>query len=177
MPTSDWFEILVHCRTISSAKLNFTASDLALEAGFEDTDKKIVTNLSGTEAKETKGSKKAQIASAWLAKFVKWKYAVVAGKIQTGAPRQSNLYELTKLGKECIRRDQKSQEKTKDEAEADHGNAQEQAGLPAQQEALKLSIATLTDAIYEFATKRGTKDEENAFQALLVLVEELRPPE
>lgn len=172
MPTSDWFEILVHCRKISAAKPHFTASDLAIEAGFQDTEKKIVTNLSGTEARETLGSKKAQIASAWLAKFVKWKYMVVAGKIQTGAPRPSNLYELTKLGKECVRRDQKSLEKPMEGATVD--TAKESAEPPTQPEALKLSIAKLSDAVYDFAAKRGTKQEDEAFQAILFYIEEIK---
>lgn len=43
-------------------------------------------------------------------------------------------------------------------------------------ERLTIAKAKLLATFYEFSAKRGTKDEENAFQALLVLVEELRPP-
>jgi hypothetical protein len=157
MASKGWFEILEVCRAITSKSPSFTASDLAQAAQIEDVPPRPKPDGSGM----TEGSKKEQIASAWLSKFVKWKYTVVSGK-KEGLRRPANTYSLTELGKTCVLREGKAAAELGAQAPSD----------PSSPERVKL--AALTDLVYDFAAKRGTPAEEAAFQALLLLSEEIQ---
>jgi hypothetical protein len=159
MASKGWFEILEICRAISSTSSSFTASDLAMAAKIEDIPPRPKPDGSGM----TEGSKKEQIASAWLSKFVKWKYASVSGKKDTGGRRPANLYMLTDTGKTCVLREGRA--------------AMDPAALGSQeppQAPDRVKLAGLVDAFYDYAAKRGTKQEEEAFQTVLFAVEELK---
>lgn len=162
MASKGWFEILEICRAITSKSPSFTASELSQAAQIEDVPPRPKPDGSGM----TEGSKKEQIASAWLSKFVKWKYAVVSGK-KEGTRRPANTYSLTDLGKTCVLREGR--------ASAGLGAAEPSPAVPS--ETLKLSTAKLVDAIYEFCAKRGSKEEETAFQAMLILTQEIAEEE
>jgi DNA-binding PadR family transcriptional regulator len=160
MSSKGWFEILEICRAISSTSPSFTAPDLAVAAKIEDIPPRPKPDGSGI----TEGSKKEQIASAWLSKFVKWKYAIVSGKKDTGGRRPANLYSLTEAGKTCVLREGR--------ASTDLGTQAIPATPLTSPDRLKL--AGLVDAFYDFAAKRGTKQEEEAFQSILFAMEELK---
>jgi hypothetical protein len=82
-----WFEVLERAREICpDGERRFTAAELADHAAL----------AAGGAAKPE------QIASAWLAKFVKWGYATRTGK-RPGPFRPLTLYVLTRLGLTCVR--------------------------------------------------------------------------
>lgn len=80
-----WFQVLEAARRISevSPTGEFTASELALEAGLQ----------------ESKKSTADQLASAWLGKFCRWGYALRTGS-SPGQKKWIRVYTLTKFGKE-----------------------------------------------------------------------------
>lgn len=87
MPKSlSWFDVLEAARKLSPDDArNFTAHDLAVAAGIRD----------------TTSSTASQIATAWLSKFVRWKYVAVVGKVDGESGRQTSSYRLTDVGRTC----------------------------------------------------------------------------
>lgn len=91
--TPPWFRVLEAARKLSPRESQtFTASQLADEAGIEDTinpeDGEVISRAS-------------QISAAWLSKLVRWGYVNSVGKVDAGGIRKANSYAVTKLGREC----------------------------------------------------------------------------
>jgi predicted ArsR family transcriptional regulator len=81
-----WYEVLYSARRIGSQE--------GVEKG-----KKVLLAVPFTSASlaEKTGLTPA-IASAWIGKFQRWGYVVLAGKGQSTGGRPARLYELTKWG-------------------------------------------------------------------------------
>lgn len=93
MQKLSWYDILEAARKLSpDGSRNFIASDLVAAAGLRDTDK----------------STASQIATAWLAKLVRWKYVVVVGKVDGESGRPTSSYVLTDSGRTCELREGQS---------------------------------------------------------------------
>lgn len=80
-----WFTYLESARELARKKSEFTAKDFADAAGIEGT---------GASAPN-------QIATAWLSKFVRWKYVEIVGKEKGDGIRPSNVYSITDTGLKC----------------------------------------------------------------------------
>lgn len=89
MVDASWYRILqAACRLCQDGKTEFTSHMLAREAGLH-------------------GPRAGQVASAWLAKFVRWGYV---SKRRKAIPlphggRPSNAYLVTEKGRDCAPRE------------------------------------------------------------------------
>lgn len=123
-----WFEVLESARKLSpDDSRKFTAPELAVVAGIDG----------------TKLSTASQIATAWLSKFVKWKYAVVVAKIPGEAGRVVSAYALTDAGRDC----------------------EIKAGC-------ETHLHRLLDAVRTFQRARGQRTEGAAFTQLIKVADE-----
>jgi hypothetical protein len=91
-------------------------------------------------------SRGSQIASAWLSKFVRWGYVDFVEKIDAGGIRPTNSYVLTKVGRKC--------EVTE--------------GCPSK-------LTRLIEAVQVFEKARRTRNEEDAYAALIQVSIEVLP--
>lgn len=121
--SSPWFEILLVARKLSpDLRHLFTAAQLAEAARIAPGPR----------------SAPAQIASAWMSKFVKWGYATRVGGIEGAGVRMANTYAVT-----------------------DKGHAAEpREGRAAQ-------IERLVAAVRAYQAARGTRGEAGSFKNLV----------
>ncbi len=83
-----WYNVLLTARGIGIKRnrtVAFTSTQLAHALGIESTDER----------------NSSSIASAWLCKFRRWGYVVLAGEAQSTGGRPPKMYILTSWGVRC----------------------------------------------------------------------------
>lgn len=141
LASKTWFEILKSARILSQ-KGPFASADLAKEGGLKDTFPSVITR-GDRIGQMGKGSTAEKIAAGWLSKFKKWGYAEVVEKINTGSPKPTFAWRLTKEGMECELKDgiRKRFDKLLSAAQA----LRELRGKKSEQEAWKDFLKTLAE--------------------------------